>query len=221
MANNQNSEHSAEVSQEQLFRSEVGRKLRELGIEYSDEGSHISIIKDKPDAARIYSDGHIASPVEFAASDEYPKVKKMVRLANEYCKAYANAQPLAADDLKDKYRCLAEFNETVFAAKYNAEYGFEFVVWLRTFNRNSVFQGHYFSDYAAAKEDFALRSGLINSDRVFSEADMKKLLHCVEFALNNDEDMSYSLYQEIKALKERIGNIVPESQQDIAPELSM
>ncbi|MCH5205164.1 MAG: hypothetical protein J1F03_10465 [Oscillospiraceae bacterium] len=221
MANNQNSEHSAEVSQEQLFRSEVGRKLRELGIEYSDEESHISIIKDKPDAARIYSDGHIASPVEFAASDEYPKVKKMVRLANEYCKAYANAQPLAADDLKDKYRCLAEFNETVFAAKYNAEYGFEFVVWLRTFNRNSVFQGHYFSDYAAAKEDFALRSGLISSDRVFSKAEMKELLHCVEFTLDADDGLDYSHFEKIKALKERIKNIVPEPQQDIAPELSM
>ena len=192
-----------------------------MGIKYSDEFAHISIIKGTLDTARIYSDGHIASPVEFAASGEYPKVKEIVRLASEYCKAYAEAKPLSANSLGEKYRCLAEYNETVFAAKYNAEHGFEFVVWVRTFNRNSVFQGHYFSDYAAAKEDFALRSGLINSDRVFSEADMKKLLHCVEFALNNDEDMSYSLYQEIKALKERIGNIVPEPQQDIAPELSM
>ena len=221
MANNQNSEHSAEVSQEQLFRSEVGRKLREMGIKYSDEVAHISITKGKPDAARIYSDGQIASPVEFAASDEYPKVKKMVRLANEYCKAYANAQPLAADGLKDEYRCLAEFNETVFAAKYNAGYGFEFVVWLRTIDGNSVFQGHYFGDYTAAKENFAKRSGLINSDRVFSDADIKNLLHCVEFALNNDEDMSYSLYQEVKELKEKIERVIPEPKQDIAPDLSM
>ena len=145
----------------------------------------------------------------------------MVRLANEYCKAYAAAQPLAADGLKVEYCCLAEFNETVFAAKYNAEYGFEFVVWLRTFNRNSVFQGHYFSDYAAAKEDFALRSGLISSDRVFSEAEMKELLHCVEFTLDADDGLDYSHFEKIKALKERIENIVPEPQQDIAPELSM
>ena len=208
-------------SQEMLFRSEVGRKLSEMGIEYSDEVSHISIKKGGENVAKIHSNGGISGHVDYVTGDEYPKVQKIARLASEYCKAYAEAKPLSANSLGDKYRCLAEYNETVFAAKYNAGYGFEFVVWLRTIDGNSVFQGHYFGDYTAAKEDFAKRSGLINSDRVFSDADIKNLLHCVEFALNNDEDMSYSLYQEVKELKEKIERVIPEPQQDVTPDLSM
>ena len=208
-------------SQKKMFRREATRVLRRMRIEFSDEFTYISIKGDKPDAARIYSDGHITCSAEYAASDEYSKVQKIVRLAGELCKAYVDAQPLIVEGIVDKYRCLADFNGTVLTTIYSAQKGFSFVVWLKSYDGSNVFHGYYYHDYAAAKECFAKRSGMIASDRLFSDMDMKKLLHCVEFTLDVDDNLNNSHYEKVKKLKEQIESIIPKPRQDVAPELSM
>ena len=192
-----------------------------MRIEFSDEFTYISIKGDKPDAARIYSDGHITCSAEYAASDEYSKVQKIVRLAGELCKAYVDAQPLTVEGIADKYRCLADFNGTVLTTRYSAQKGFRFVVGHKSYDGSNVFQGYYYNDYAAAKECFAKRSGMIAADRLFSDMDMKELLHCVEFTLDMDDNLNNSHYEKVKELKEQIENIIPKPRQDVAPELSM
>ena len=96
--------------------------------------------------------------------DEYHDILRAARYIYEYCSVCEKAAPLKADGLSGNYRCLSEFNGTVLAAKYNNEYGFEFVTWDRTYDDKSVCQGKYFEDYAAAKENFATRSGLIDNE---------------------------------------------------------
>ncbi|WP_156622434.1 hypothetical protein, partial [Flavonifractor plautii] len=85
----------------------------------------------------------------------------------EYMTLLENAPPLKADGLADGYRVLAEFNGTVLAGTETL-LGAQFVTWARDYDRSGVNNGHYYmEDYQGAREDFALRSGLVARERVF------------------------------------------------------
>ena len=83
-----------------------------------------------------------------------------------------------------------EFNGTVLAAKHT-EYGFEFVTWDRTFDGKAVCQGKYFEDYAAAKENFAVRSGLVDKDKMFSTEELESIRKCINFTAMYNDDLNF------------------------------
>ncbi len=130
--------------------------------------------------AKIFDSETISAP-RSNSGEAYFKIKDIARTVSEYCSAYEKAPVLKAEGLPDNYRCLFEFNGTVLAAK-NSEYGFEFVTWDRSYDNQAVCQGNYYKDYAAAKENFATRSGLINKDKLFSDEQLERLRCCVKFA---------------------------------------
>lgn len=145
----------------------------------------------------------------------------IVRGIYEYCSSYEKAAPLSADSLSKKYHSLAEFNGTVLAAKYNEEYGFEFVTWDRTFDGKGVTQGNYYSDYSAAKENFATRSGLIDKDKLFSTEELEQIRKCVNFTARHNGDLRFEDCQYLKKLNDKISESLPEQQQNESPEMSM
>ena len=122
--------------------------------------------------------------------------------------------------MSGNYRCLSEFNGTVLAAKHT-EYGFEFVTWDRTYDGKAVCQGKYFEDYAAAKENFATRSGLINKDKLFTTEELERIGKCVDFTMRHNGDLNFDDYECLKKLNEKISESLPEQQQSEAPEMSM
>lgn len=138
----------------------------------------------------------------------------------EYCSAYEKAAPLKAEGLSGNYRCLSEFNGTVLAAKHT-EYGFEFVTWDRTFDGKAVCQGKYFEDYAAAKENFATRSGLIDKDKLFTTEELERIGKCVDFTMRHNGDLNFDDCECLKKLNEKILESLPEQQQSGSPEMSM
>ena len=163
--------------------------------------------------AKIYDNGTIAALTE-NVGDEYHDILQAARNIYEYCSVYEKAAPLKAERLSENYRCLAEFNGTVLAAKYSEQYEFEFVTWDRT----------YHSDYFAAKEDFAVRSGLVEKERLFSDDELLKLNCCIDFTLENGEYLDYDEEQALTRLKEKIEEIAPfpsDNQEQTMQNLSM
>lgn len=80
-----------------------------------------------------------------------------------------NAAPfLTASGLEGDFRLLAEFNGTVLAG-HPTRHGVQFVTWQRDHDGSGLCYGHYFSpqDYAAAKQDFDVRSGLVRRGALF------------------------------------------------------
>ncbi|MBD5103240.1 MAG: hypothetical protein HDT47_00040 [Ruminococcaceae bacterium] len=142
-------------------------------------------------------------------TDSHSQFKKVINDASKFCSIFAKAAPLKADGLSGDYRCLAEFNGTVLAAKYSEKYGFEFVTWDRTFDGKSVCQGNYHTDYTTAKEDFATRSGLVDSDCLFEADELKSIHKCIGFALENDDSLDFEQEKELSELKERLENLIP------------
>ena len=203
-----------------IFNKEVTRQLRENDFAVSNGNDSLNVMTADNFSVKVFENGSMRVP-ENCPSDSYSQIKNITKAAFDFCSAYAKAAPLKADGLSEKYRCLAEFNSTVLAAKYNEEYGFEFVTWDRTFDGKGVTQGNYYSDYSAAKENFATRSGLIDKDKLFSTEELEQLGKCVNFTARHNGDLRFEDCEFLKKLNDKISECLPEQQQSDAPELSM
>ena len=203
-----------------LFNKEVAKILRENGFTVSESSGYISVFSDGKEVVKIFGNGMISAP-DNTSDDIYFEIKKIAGTVSEYCSAYEKAAPLKAEDLSGNYRCLSEFNGTVLAAKYNNEYGFEFVTWDRTFHGKAVCQGNYYTDYASAKENFAVRSGLVDKDKLFSTKELEQLEKCVNFTIRHNGDLKFDDCDFLRKISEKISENIPEQQQNEAPEMTM
>ena len=197
----------------------MSKWLRESKFEFSEKDGCMIVSVDDGAEAKIYNNGTIAALTE-NVGDEYHDILRVARYIYEYCSVYEKSAPLKTEGLSGNYRCLSEFNGTILAAKYNNEYGFEFVTWDRTFDDKAVCQGNYYSDYAAAKENFATRSGLIDKDKIFSTEELEQLEKCVNFAMRHNGDLKFDDCEFLKNISEKISENIPEQQSE-APEMSM
>ncbi len=202
-----------------IFNKEVSRVLNENDFTVSENKDCLTVFSDGKEAARIFDNGMISAP-DGTSGNAYFEIKKIAGTVSEYCSAYEKSAPLKAEGLTENYRCLSEFNGTVLAAK-NTEYGFEFVTWNKTYDVKAVCQGKYFEDYAAAKENFATRSGLIDKDKLFSMEELERIGKCVDFTMRHNGDLNFDDCECLKKLNEKISESLPEQQQSAAPEMSM
>ena len=202
-----------------IFNKEVSRVLNENDFTVSENKDCLTVFSDGKEAARIFDNGMISAP-DGTSGNAYFEIKKIAGTVSEYCSAYEKAAPLKAEGLSENYRCLSEFNGTVLAAKHT-EYGFEFVTWDRTYDGNAVCQGNYFENYAAAKENFAARSGLIDKDKLFSTEELERIGKCVEFTMQNCDNLNFDDCECLKKLNKKISESLPEQQQSGSPEMSM
>lgn len=191
-----------------IFYREMSKWLRKNEFEFSEKDGCVIVSVDGCAKEKIYNSGTIAALTE-NVGDEYHEILQIAQNIYEYCSVYEKAEPLKASGLVGNYRSLAEFNGTVLAAKYSDQNGFEFVTWDRTYDGNGVCQGNYYGDYFSAKEDFAVRAGLVDKERLFSGDELLKLNCCVDFALENSKYLDYNEEQALTILKEKIGAIAP------------
>ena len=201
-----------------IFNKEVARVLGENDFTVSENKDCITVFSGGKEVAKIFDNGMMNALCNTSNGAHF-EIKKIADTVNQYCSAYEKSAPLKADSLSDDYRCLAEFNGTVLAAK-DTEYGFEFVTWDRTFDGKGVTQGNYYSDYLAAKENFVTRSGLINKDRLFGVEELENIRKCVNFTLENDGNLHFDEYDNLKKLNEKISESVSELQQSDTHEIS-
>jgi hypothetical protein len=148
------------------------REITRLAVR---QGFHVSSITDEERLelssgqrylCRIDEQGSTFYPQENAA--ELQSFFPQVNAARSYVTAMEQAPPLHAEGLGEGYVKLAAFENTVLAGKDRGEHGFQFVTWEWGFDRTGLNHGHYYEDYAAAKEDFAFRSGLAPEHYRFS-----------------------------------------------------
>ncbi len=208
---------------ESIFQKEIARRLSEEGYNFSFENGKFSVKLNCGDVIKIRKDDVLHSSGNFTddGKEAFYALYHLNREVLDYCTAYEKSSELKADGLSGKYRCLAEFNGTVLAAKYNEEYGFEFVTWDRTYDGKAICQGKYFENYAAAKENFATRSGLIDKDKLFSTEELERIGKCVDFTMRHNGDLNFDDCECLKKLNEKISESLPEQQQSAAPEMSM
>ena len=112
------------------------------------------------------------------ANELYHRAGAIAAEVHEYMELMKNAPPLKAVSLSDPYKLLAEFNGYVFGGM-ESKYGVQFTTWEWTYNKTGLTHGHYCcNDYAAAKQDFALRAGLVDKTLIFPDEMLVEMYRC-------------------------------------------
>ena len=177
---------------------EKDRYLRETAIVLAREGfqtgktdtGKLRVLLDGAPLCEVTENGGITyrnedinEPERVAAKD---MVYEIVRNTAEYMRQMETAPFLKADGLEDGYKVLADFNGTVLAG-VQSKHGVHFVTWDWAYGHTGVCHGHYFMDnYAGAKQDFAIRSGLIQKERLFTPEQMTEIYRCCADSVDGD-----------------------------------
>lgn len=131
---------------------------------------------------RITADGGVRYWQEDVATPERKRAcERATDLActvREYMTLLEQAPPLQAQSLTDDYRLLADFNGAVLAA-HPTRLGVQFVTWDWSFDHTGLNQGNYFQEnYVGAKQDFAIRAGLISKQQIFNQEQLVEIYRC-------------------------------------------
>ena len=134
-----------------------------------------------------------------------------------YMRVFECAPALKAVGLEDTYKVLVDFGDTVLAGQLGKK-GARFVTWEWDFDRQGVHAGHYFMEnYEAAKKDFAVRAGLVESQCLFSDEQLAVIRNACAFALEDDATLSYAEEKQLHSVQEQIELLLPQQEKEQRP----
>ena len=164
---------------------------------------------------RITADGGVRYWQEDVATPERERAcERATDLActvREYMTLLEQAPPLQAQSLTGDYRLLADFNGAVLAA-HPTRLGVQFVTWDWSFDRTGLNQGNYFQEnYAGAKQDFAIRAGLISKQQIFNQEQLIEIYRCCSDTLDAGFDLTAKQEKCIRGVQEQIAIAAPDA----------
>ena len=146
------------------------------------------------------------------------EAEKTFKTVKEYIDLMKKAPELSARDFNMPYKLLAEFNGVVLGGiEHPSNRSFEFTTW--SFGDNALYHGHYFTDYEKAKEDFIVRSGLLQSAKLFNEKKMMQIYRCTEDTLINGYELSDGQIEVLEGIKEKVKESVSNFDEKLRAEL--
>ena len=109
----------------------------------------------------------------------------------------------------------SEFNGAVLAG-HPSRYGVEFVTWEWSCGRTGLWQGHYYdpgsgpNGYLSAKQDFCVRSGLMDQHRLFTNEQLAEVYRCVSETLESAYPITPERQKLLEGVSEQIRWAVPD-----------
>ena len=207
------------VSQKERFLREVEQKLlrRELDARLLDDGLIHIRWNEKP-LCSVDRDGIVRfRPADITGPEVDRQLRTVIQAAGqvkEYMRIFERAPALKAVGLQDTFKVLADFGDAVLAGR-SCKTGAKFVTWEWDFDRQGVHAGHYFMEnYEAAKQNFAVRAGLVESQRLFSDEQIAVIKNACEFALEDDATLSYAEEKQLQSVQEQIELLLPQEEQE-------
>lgn len=203
------------------FLSEIGIVLRRDGYDTSvPDNGLLPILADGLPLCRISETGSVryrdADIGSLEREDALHEVTQTAETVSEYMKLMDAAPLLKVQGLDETYRLLADFNGVVLAG-HSSRLGVQFVTWDWDYERTGVSQGHYMSNhYEAAKKDFAVRSGLVWKQQLFSPEHLTEIYRCVQDTLDHPYNLTYDREECLGKIQGQITDLVPDLQQRIA-----
>ena len=208
--------------QKERFLREVEQKLlrRDLDATLLEDGL-IHVRWNEQPLCSVDRDGIVRfRPADITGAEVDRQLRTVTQTATqvkEYMRIFERAPALKAIGLEDTFKVLADFGDAVLAGQLGKK-GARFVTWEWDFDRQGVHTGHYFMEnYEAAKQDFAVRAGLVNEQRLFSDEQIAVIKNACEFALEDDATLSYAEEKQLHNVQEQIGQLLPEPEQEQQP----
>ena len=157
------------------------------------------------------------------AGDLYHEVAQISDEVFSYVESVQTAPSLHANGLSEDFRLLADFGGAVLAGRKRENgLGYQFVTWTWDYDRTGVCYGHYYEGgFAAAKQDFAIRSGLISKAQLFSAEEMTELYRATEYLLENGPELQEEQLKVFQTARAKIEYIVPDLTEQLAQEQAL
>ena len=210
------------ISQRETFLQEVELKLqrKDLDTELLEDGLLHVKWNGNPLCAVDQNGAVRCCPDDIRDAETDRQLRTVVQTAaqtKEYLRMLEQTPTLKAVGLNEDYKILADFGDAVLAGRC-CKTGAKFVTWEWDFDRKGVHVGHYFMEnYEAAKRDFAVRAGLINEQRLFSDEQLAVIRNACELALEADATLSYAEEKQLQSVQEQIEMLLPQQEQRQKP----
>ena len=196
------------------YLEEICVRLHRAGFETQPlEDSQMPVYWNGVPLCRITGKGSVFYRREDAdtpqAEDALYRVEDIAAKTLEYMTAMEAAPQLKASGLDGDYRILADFGGAVLAGS-PSKYGVQFVTWDWDYDRTGLSHGHYFMEnYDGAKRDFAIRSGLIHKEQLFSPEQMTEIYRCCADSVDGDFfDLTAEQEKVIRSVRQQIEDCV-------------
>lgn len=178
------------------------------------ENGLLPVLNNGMPLCRIEEDGSIRyRPEDITDADmelARDQVAHIAGVTAEYMKQMESAPVLKASGLDESYKILAEFNGVLLVG-HPSSCGVQFVTWEWGYDHTGVYQGHYTAHhYEDAKRDFAIRSGLLKKDLLFSPEQLIEIYRCCADTLDTCFDLSYEQEKRIRSVQEQIEQSMPD-----------
>ena len=202
------------------FFEELSRRLREGGVESSNvEDRRLEIFLHGQPVLFVSPGNDVflfpAGSNNPEASELYHQVAMDADEVYSYVETMQNAPLLHTPGLHEDFRLLADFGGAVLAGQERENgQGYQFVTWIWDYDRTGVSHGHYYEDnFQSAKQDFAVRSGLIPRAQLFSPEELTELYRATDHFLEEGPELDYKQQKAIQEARTKIEYTVPDLQE--------
>ena len=177
--------------------------------EQENDGLSISLNGEPVGIARFHAISYPREGTPSAPREVQEKAWSIIRTVSEYMRLMEAAPLLKATGLEGDYRILGQFNDTVMAGHFT-RFGVQFITWDWNPDQTALSNGCYIlGKYEEAKQDFAVRSGLVPQEMFFTPDQIKGLDVCCASALAHDDTLTFEQGLLINELREQLREIEP------------
>ena len=205
------------MSLENKYFTELAHRLQAAGITTGHpERNQLTVLLNDQPVLFVSSESDVfllpagSNPPE--ASELYHKVAQTAEEVYAYVEAIQTAPLLHASGLSEKFHLLADFGGAVLAGReLENGRGYQFVTWIWDYNRTGVSYGHYYDeDFCGAKQDFAVRSGLISKAQLFLPEELTQLYRATDYLLDEGPEPEDGQLKALQTSRTKIEYTVPD-----------
>ena len=205
------------MSLENKYFTELAHRLQAAGITTGHpERNQLTVLLNDQPVLFVSSESDVfllpagSNPPE--ASELYHKVAQTAEEVYAYVEAIQTAPLLHASGLSEKFHLLADFGGAVLAGReLENGWGYQFVTWIWDHDRAGVSHGHYYEeDFQGAKQDFAVRSGLISKAQLFSPEELTQLYRATDYLLDEGPEPEDGQLKALQTSRTKIEYTVPD-----------
>ena len=202
---------------ENKYFTELAHRLQAAGITTGHpERNQLTVLLNDQPVLFVSSESDVfllpagSNPPE--ASELYHKVAQTAEEVYAYVEAIQTAPLLHASGLSEKFHLLADFGGAVLAGRELGNgWGYQFVTWIWDHDRTGVSHGHYYEeDFQGAKQDFAVRSGLISKAQLFSPEELTQLYRATDYLLDEGPEPEDGQLKALQTSRTKIEYTVPD-----------
>ena len=205
------------MSLENKYFTELAHRLQAAGITTGHpERNQLTVLLNDQPVLFVSSESDVfllpagSNPPE--ASELYHKVAQTAEEVYAYVEAVQTAPLLHASGLSEKFHLLADFGGAVLAGRELGNgWGYQFVTWIWDHDRTGVSHGHYYEeDFQGAKQDFAVRSGLISKAQLFLPEELTQLYRATDYLLDEGPEPEDGQLKALQTSRTKIEYTVPD-----------